>query len=69
MVRRFLLYITFSFLQLFFTDAYNEARLKLLQAFDNTDLGSEGGDSPITFKRIRMYVILIVFVKSAVQNI
>lgn len=38
----------------FFPDDYNVARLKLPQAVDHTDLGSDGGDSPISFKRKRM---------------
>ncbi|XP_038554925.1 uncharacterized protein LOC119888442 [Micropterus salmoides] len=33
---------------------YNEARLKLPQAVDHTDLGSDGGDLPIKFKRKRI---------------
>ncbi|XP_019735241.1 uncharacterized protein LOC109521683 isoform X3 [Hippocampus comes] len=33
---------------------YNEARLKLPQAVDNTDLGSDEKDSPIQFKRKRI---------------
>ncbi|XP_067251353.1 uncharacterized protein [Chanodichthys erythropterus] len=33
---------------------YNEARRKLPQAVDHTDIGSDGGNSPIKFKRRRI---------------
>lgn len=52
MVYHVLLKMAFVFL--FFLDDYNEARLKLPQAVDHTDLGSDGGESPIRFKRKRM---------------
>ncbi|XP_045917676.1 uncharacterized protein LOC123978486 isoform X2 [Micropterus dolomieu] len=39
---------------IFTSHDYNEARFKLPQAVDHTDLGSDGGDSPIKFKRKRI---------------
>ncbi|XP_045897136.1 uncharacterized protein LOC123964074 [Micropterus dolomieu] len=39
---------------IFTSHDYNEARLKLPQAVDHTDLGSDGGDLPIKFKRKRI---------------
>jgi len=37
-----------------FPDDYNEARRKLPQAVDHTDIGSDGGISPNKLKRKRM---------------
>ncbi|XDV37898.1 hypothetical protein PO909_007424, partial [Leuciscus waleckii] len=39
---------------IFTSHDYNEARRKLPQAVDHTDIGSDGGNSPIQFKRKRI---------------
>ncbi|XP_048010172.1 uncharacterized protein si:dkey-242h9.3 isoform X2 [Megalobrama amblycephala] len=39
---------------IFTSHDYNEARRKLPQAVDHTDIGSDGGNSPIKFKRRRI---------------
>ncbi|XP_065152686.1 uncharacterized protein [Paramisgurnus dabryanus] len=39
---------------IFTSNDYNEARRKLPQAVDHTDIGSDGGNSPIQFKRKRI---------------
>ncbi|XP_067309541.1 serine/arginine repetitive matrix protein 2-like [Pseudorasbora parva] len=39
---------------IFTSNDYNEARRKLPQAVDHTDIGSDGGNSPIKFKRRRI---------------
>ena len=43
----------------FFVDDYNEARLKLPEAVNNTDLGTNGEDSLIKPKRRRMQATMI----------
>lgn len=53
-----------SFSFFFFGDDYNEARLKLPEAVNNTDLGTDGEDSPIKPKRRRMQVTMIYFYMS-----
>ena len=53
-----------SFSFFFFVHDYNEARLKLPEAVNNTDLGIDGEDSSIKPKRRRMQVTMIYFYMS-----